>query len=140
MRLFKKRPELLKLYCDGGLGDKRASSGLGVVIRNEKDDVIALSKRKLPLMTNNEAEYAALILGLEAAARYRPRKLQVFMDSAVVVGQMQGRYRVHSAALKKWHAQACRLLRRFNEVEFFHIPRQANRLADALAGEALLMD
>ena len=50
---------------------------------------------------------------------------------------MTGRCAVHSPALKRWHAQACRLVRHFKAITFTHIPREANRLADALANEAL---
>ena len=82
--------------------------------------------------------YAALVLALQSVQRYRPQTLQIYMDSEIVVGQMTGRFSVNSAALKQWHTQACRLARRFREVTFTHIPREANRLADALANEALM--
>jgi ribonuclease HI len=134
---FRKRPQKLLVYCDGGIGDKGIATGLGVVIRNGQNDIIGLVKRSMPPMTNNEAEYAALVLALQSVRRYRPQTLQIYMDSEIVVGQMIGRFSVHSAALKQWHTQACRLVRRFKAVTFIHIPREANRLADALANEAL---
>ena len=137
MRLFRKSPEVLHIYCDGGLGSKGKGSGVGVVIRNETGEVIGLAKRKLPPMTNNAAEYAALVLALEAARKYCPDRLEIFMDSENVVRQMQGRYRVNSPDLREWHSRACCLVRNFKQVTFTHIPRSANRLADALAGEAL---
>lgn len=137
MRIFRKRPKQLTLYCDGGIGDTRRAAGLGVVIRDARNEVVGLVKRSMPPMTNNEAEYAALVLGLQAVQRYRPHTLQIFMDSEIVVGQMTGRFSVRSAALKRWHSQACRLVRQFKAVTFNHIPREQNRLADALANEAL---
>lgn len=135
--LWFKRPNQLMIYCDGAIGDKGEGAGLGVVIRDGRGEVLGLVKRNLPPMTNNEAEYAALVLALEAVRHFRPRSLKVHMDSKVVVGQMQGRFSVRSPALKRWHAHACRLARRFREVTYEHIPREANRLADALAAEAL---
>jgi ribonuclease HI len=138
MFLFRRRPKQLTLYCDGGIGDRKQGTGLGVVIRDEQHEIIGLVKQSLPPMTNNEAEYAALVLALEAVRQYRPRTVQVYMDSEIVVGQMQGRFLVRSVKLKQWHSQACRLVRRFQAVTFEHIPREANRLADALANEALL--
>jgi ribonuclease HI len=131
------RPKQLIAYCDGGIGDQKTGAGAGVVIRDEAGEIIALVKRSLPPMTNNEAEYAALVLALEALKRYRPHRVRIYLDSEVVVGQMQGRFRINSAALRRWHSQACRLVRRFKSVTFEHIPRDANRLADALANEAL---
>jgi ribonuclease HI len=137
MGLFGKRLEELDIYCDGAIGDEGRGTGLGVVVRNGAGEIMGLVKRGLPPMTNNEAEYAALVLALEAARRFRPRALTIHMDSEVVVGQMQGMFAVRSPALKRWHTQACRLARHFREVTFVHIPRDANRLADALAAEAL---
>jgi ribonuclease HI len=137
MRLLAKRSQQLSIYCDGAIGDQGLGTGLGVVVRDGAGEIIGLLKRSLPPMTNNEAEYAALVLGLEAAQRFRPRRLKIYMDSEVVVGQMQGTFAVRSPALKRWHTQACRLARCFQEVTYVHIPRDANRLADALAAEAL---
>lgn len=133
-----KRPKVISVYCDGAIGDNRRAAGAGVIIRDEQNEIIGLVKRGLPPMTNNEAEYAALTLALEAVGRLRPQTLNVYMDSEVVVGQMRGRFTVNSAALKRWHTQACQLARRFHEVSYIHIPREANRLADALANEALV--
>ncbi|RMG95678.1 MAG: reverse transcriptase-like protein [Chloroflexi bacterium] len=137
MALFRKREKELSVYCDGGIGDNHTGTGLGVVVRNARNEIIGLVKKSLPPMTNNEAEYAALVLALETAIRYRPRVLRVYMDSEVVIGQMIGRFSVRSKALRSWHTYACRLARKFREVQYIHIPREANRLADALANEAL---
>ncbi len=137
MWFFRRRSRQLSVYCDGAIGDRGQGTGLGVVIRDGRGEIIGLVKRGLPPMTNNEAEYAALVLALEAARRFRPRVLEIHMDNEVVVGQMQGVFAVRSPALKRWHTQACRLARRFREVTYVHIPREANRLADALAAEAL---
>jgi ribonuclease HI len=135
--LFRRQPAELSIYCDGAIGDDGRGAGAGVVVRDGRNEIVGLAKRGLPPMTNNEAEYAALVLALESAGRFRPHALKIHMDSEVVVGQMQGVFAVHSPALKRWHAQACRLARRFRAVTYVHIPRDDNRLADALAAEAL---
>ncbi len=87
-------------------------------------------------MNNNEAEYAALVLALETAAHLDVTRLEVLMDSEVVVNQMVGRFAVNSPRLKPWHQQACALALRFGLVRYTHIPRERNQLADALANEA----
>ena len=137
MNFFWRRPAVLVVYCDGGIGADRRATGLGVVVRDAQDEIIGLVKQRLGPMTNNEAEYAALVLALTTVQPRRPRRLRVFMDSEVVVGQMVGRFSIRSAVLKRWHAQACRLARNFEAIEYIHIPRDQNRLADALANEAL---
>ena len=58
-------------------------------------------------MTNNEAEYAGLILALELALSLNPEQLSVYLDSTVVVGQMNGDCGVHAKALQVWHRKAC---------------------------------
>ena len=127
----------LTVYCDGGIGGARRASGLGVVIRDQQNEIIGLAKRGMGAMTNNEAEYAALVLALKTVRRFNPRQLHIFMDSEVVVGQMEGRFAVNSPALRRWHMQACHLARQFPQVRYTCIPRDSNRLADALATEAL---
>jgi probable phosphoglycerate mutase len=135
---FRKRPKQLNIYCDGGIGETGRAAGLGVVIRDERNEVLGLIKRGMPAMTNNEAEYAALVMALQVVWRqFKPQSLHIYMDSEIVVGQMTGRFMVRSSVLKQWHAQACRLARRFKAIEFIYIPREMNRLADALANEAL---
>lgn len=137
MLFWRRKPTQLSVYCDGATGDRGKAAGAAVIIRDEAGEIIGLVKKSLPAMTNNEAEYAALLLALEAVREYQPRQLDIFMDSEVVVGQMIGRFSVRSAALRRWHAQACRWVRHYQQVNFKHIPREANELADALAGEAL---
>jgi ribonuclease HI len=135
---IEKRIDYLSIYCDGAIGEHRRATGLGVIIRNEQNEIVGLVKRSMPAMSSVQAEYAALVLALETIQPFKPRYLQVYMDCKVVVGQMQGRYAVNSPTLKRWHTQACRLAHRYQTITYHHIPREANRLADALANEALM--
>jgi len=130
--------DYLAIYCDGGIGADRRAAGLGVVLRDRRNEIIGLAKRSMPAMTNNEAEYAALVLGLKAARKFKPRVLDIYMDSEVVVGQMQGKFAVNSPTLRRWHARACHLTRHYPKISFNFVPRDDNRLADALANEALV--
>jgi len=92
----------------------------------------------VPAQTCNEAEYQALIAGLRLAQQQAgPCALICLTDSQIVVDHMAGRCRVRSAGLHPLHAQACALVPPFVAVRFVHIPRAVNRLADALAWEAL---
>jgi ribonuclease HI len=124
-------------YADGAIGNGNEHTGVGAVLLDDQGQVLVWSNRRLGQMTNNEAEYAGLVLVLELAIPLRPRHLRVYLDSAVVVGQMNGNYMVRSQALKPWHRQACHLARRLKRVTYQHISRERNRLADALANEAL---
>jgi ribonuclease HI len=99
--------------------------------------MIAYGKKYLGVMTNNQAEYRALILGLRAVARYRPSEARVFMDSELVVRQMTGQYRVKDESLRDLFEEAQTLVRQLPAVTFQHVTRDRNARADALANEAL---
>ena len=139
------------VFCDGGAGgiwpgpggDEAAplppltlQAGCGAVARGDSGAILEWSWRPLATMTNNEAEYAGLLLGLELAVRLRPQATICVLDSATVVWQMQGRSAVRSAALRHWHRQACAAAQRLPNVTYRLAPRELNCLADALARQA----
>lgn len=93
--------------------------------------------RWLGVTTNNEAEYHALIEGLKAVADWKPDRLEVYLDSKLVVEQINGRWRIKAPELQPLHARAMELLRKFPEVEVVHVERKKNRGADALANMAI---
>lgn len=126
--------EHLLLYADGSIQPERA--GAGVVALDQRGSMVYIGNRFLPPMTNNEAEYAGLVLALEAAIALGGQFVEVRLDSEVVVYQMIGRFAVNSAALKRCHQQACVLARSLTKVRYTHIPREQNVIADALATEA----
>jgi ribonuclease HI len=133
----------LVLYTDGAL--RPSSTGLGVVVRDRTGHVLAWRSKRLPqAMTCNEAEYEALLLGLETVRALRPKRVEVRMDSQVVINQMLGLFAVRNASLRRLHARARALVAALSldldldlgKIEFVHVPRLCNRLADALANEA----
>jgi ribonuclease HI len=87
--------------------------------------------------TNNVAEYRALLLALEEAARHAVSSLIVHSDSELLVRQLRGEYKVRAEHLRPLHAEACRRLRVFPAVRILHVPREENRRADSLANLAI---
>jgi ribonuclease HI len=87
--------------------------------------------------TNNVAEYAALILGLQEAEELGVDEISVFSDSDLCVKQIRGEFKVSSPNLAPLHKKALRLLRRFSRWEINHIPREDNARADSLANRVL---
>jgi len=126
--------DILTLYADGASLPHRA--GAGAVVLDRRGDIARIVNRPLQPMTNNEAEYAGLMLALEIAESLGAQFVDVKLDSEVVVFQMIGKAAVNSPALKVWHSRACLMALKFQKVRFSHIPRELNALADALAGEA----
>lgn len=87
-------------------------------------------------MTNNQAEYHALIEGLRTVKEWKPDRLEILLDSKLVVEQMKGQYKIKDAELQRLHAQATRLLDGL-PYEIKHVAREENRGADHLANMAI---
>ena len=125
----------LVLYTDGAI--RPDATGLGVVLRDETRRVLDWRSRRLPrTMTCNQAEYEAVILGLEMAYTLRPERMEMRSDSQVVVNQMLGLFAVRNPALRRLHTRARAAVAALDEVKLVHVRRRRNRLADALASEA----
>src|SRR5262249_27487318 len=127
----------LILRTDGASRGNPGPAAAGIVIARADGTPVARGKTYLGVMTNNQAEYRALILGLRAAARYNPSHVRVLMDSELVVRQMSGEYRVKDEALRPLYDEASALVRDLPRVTFDHVRRGANAEADALANAAL---
>lgn len=143
----------LWIFCDGSAGNNEqgsmgasalparrlkpiAACGAAAVARNREGRIVDWAWQALPPMTNNEAEYAGLLLGLKLAQRLRVQEAICVLDNDVVVGQMIGRFAVKSPRLRSWHWKACAAVRQLPAVQFRTIPREWNQLADVLASQA----
>jgi ribonuclease HI len=87
--------------------------------------------------TNNQAEYAGLILGLQQAKEFGIRHLKVEGDSLLVINQMKGLYQCKSENLLDLYIQAKNLEDHFEKIEYFHVLRNKNKRADALSNFAI---
>lgn len=112
--------------------------GASAVARGHTGQILDWRWQRLPAVTNNEAEYAGLILGLDMARQLNAVETLCVLDSDVVVGQMTGRFAVKSYRLRKWHWKACAAARLLPGVRYLVVPREWNRLADGLAAQALM--
>ena len=87
--------------------------------------------------TNNVAEYTALIEGLELALEKGVTEVKVFLDSALVVAQVKGEWKIKNDALRRLAVRARSLMGRFQSASIDHVPREQNADADALANQAM---
>ena len=131
------RLKTLRIYTDGAARGNPGPAGLGVVIEDDKGMRLRGLHRWLGVATNNEAEYHALIEGLKAVSEWKPDRLEIYLDSKLVVEQMNGRWRVKEARMQSLMARAKELLAAFPEVEIKHVERERNKGADALANMAI---
>jgi len=126
----------LYLYTDGGSRNNPGQAAIGAVLMDGEKIISKLSKR-IGIATNNEAEYTALIQGIEMALKYTPKELRCFMDSELVIKQLNGIYRIKEPRLQKLGLKAKDLIKQIEKVSFEHIPRSKNSLADSLVNNAL---
>ena len=129
--------KVLRLYTDGAARGNPGPAGLGVVIEDDKGLRLRGLCRYIGTATNNVAEYLALIEGLTAVSEWKPDRVEVYLDSKLVVEQVRGNYRVKNAALATLHARALKLTAALPEVEIRHVERAKNKGADALANRAI---
>jgi ribonuclease H / adenosylcobalamin/alpha-ribazole phosphatase len=140
-----KRNYLLKADGSGtGTTDNPAQGAIGVVLRDPDGHLIAEISKPIGPAINTVAEYRALIEGLRALieglklARSRGiQRIRVFLDSELVVDQVNGRAKVGKEHIRPLHAEACSLLQEFPNIRISWIPRKWNAEADALATKAL---
>lgn len=138
---------MLYIFSDGALRLRPPAAATAVVIKNERGQVLDWYSRVLPPVSSVEAEYWGILDALALATKLCPLGLKracFHLDNQVVVGQVAGRYSVRGAKLKPLHAQAMEAVTRLqaagcSEIEFYHVPREFNLLADALAADALLI-
>ena len=125
------------LYTDGAARGNPGPAALGIVLTDAQGNEIEALGETLGRATNNEAEYRALLRGLERASHHHATELEIRTDSQLLAQQLKGDYRVRAENLKPLHIQAQRALAQFERVGIRHIPRAQNGRADALANQAL---
>lgn len=122
---------------DGGARGNPGPGGAGIVIRDPSGAVVAAGGAFLGTVTNNVAEYEALVWAMRAARALGARHLRVLADSELVVKQLRGEYRVKNQGLMPLFAEAQALRSEFDDVRFDHVARALNAEADALANAAM---
>jgi ribonuclease HI len=131
-------PALLCIHTDGASRGNPGPAAYAYIIDRDGDDPIEEAGR-IGRMTNNQAEYMALVRALEHALELgAEHRVLVHSDSELLVKQMRGEYRVKNEDLRDLYERARALSGRFQGgVTFRHVRREENARADALGNEAL---
>ncbi|HDR06242.1 MAG TPA: ribonuclease HI family protein [Candidatus Coatesbacteria bacterium] len=130
-------PKAGRLFADGGVRGNPGPAAYGLVLYDARGNELLRRARKIGRATNNVAEYAAVIAGLELARQLGLAELDVYLDAQLVVRQLTGEYRTKEPRLAELKSRALALAAGLTAVRFHHIPRGENRLADALVSAAL---
>jgi ribonuclease HI len=133
----KPRAAAFQANIDGGSRGNPGPASYGVVVRNERGEIVAKLKKYIGRMTNNVAEYYGLIAALDYAQSNGVRALRIESDSELLVQQMRGHYKVKSPDLRPLFERAKKMSQTIESFRIDHVYREQNTEADALANEAL---
>ncbi|XP_074300241.1 uncharacterized protein LOC141631474 [Silene latifolia] len=123
-----------QMYFDGGA--IKDGAGAGVVFVTPQNHLMPYSFTLTQLCSNNKEEYQAHILGLQMAIEIGVRDMDIYGGSKLRVNQVLGEYEVKKEDLIPYHQQPLQLLNQLDDIHVGHVPRSANKLADALANLA----
>ncbi|MFZ2310198.1 MAG: ribonuclease HI family protein [Patescibacteria group bacterium] len=129
--------EKIIIHSDGGARGNPGPAGIGAILHDVDGKVVAEISRHLGETTNNQAEYKALIAGLEKAEELKVKEVECFLDSELVVKQLNREYKVKNAELAPLFLKVHNLSLSFKKIKFTHVRREQNKEADRLANEAM---
>ncbi|XP_072077962.1 uncharacterized protein [Arachis hypogaea] len=107
--------------------------GAGIILESPAVDIYEQSIKFEFLISNNQAEYEALLGGLILAREVGATRLEVYSDSQVVTSQVNGTYQARDSLLQKYLEKVKELSKQFEEVTIQHVPRERNTRADLLS-------
>jgi len=132
------------IYTDGGSRGNPGRAAVGVIFCNEKDQPIKKYSEYLgDNLTNNEAEYLAVVFALKKFKALFGKKIaevsdiEIRADSQLLIKQLNGEYRLENEKIQKLFIEIWNLKFDFKSVKFRHIPREKNKEADKLVNEVL---
>jgi len=133
------REEYKKLivYTDGGSRGNPGPAAIGAVLNNEKGERVAEVSDYIGETTNNQAEYKAVIAAIAKAKELGAEELQFFLDSELVVKQLNREYKVRDKDLAPLFMKIYNAMMGFKKVTFKHVRREFNTEADKLVNAAL---
>lgn len=132
------------MYTDGGSRGNPGKAAIGVVFCNEKGQMLKNYSEYLgDDLTNNDAEYKAVILGLKKFKALFGKELaknseiEIRSDSELMVKQLNGEYKLQDPKIQQFFIEIWNLKFDFKIVKFKNIPREKNKEADRLVNMEL---
>ncbi|MFA4936764.1 MAG: ribonuclease HI family protein [Patescibacteria group bacterium] len=123
--------------ADGGSRGNPGPAAIGVVLEDESGNLIREFGKYIGETTNNQAEYQALFAGLEEAKKHGATEVKCYLDSELVVKQLNREYKIKDANLGKWFIKIWNISQKFTKVTYTHILRGQNKRADWLLNQIL---
>ncbi len=128
----------VRLFVDGCSRGNPGKAGGGFIIKDMSGNILEKGSKYLGnRLTNNQAEYNALIYGLDMCAGVCRGKVHVLSDSELLVNHLTGVYRIRNEKLKELFEEVKKKETYFEKVSYSHIRREENKEADKLANKAI---
>ena len=131
----------ITIFTDGGARGNPGPAGIGAVVYDEKDNEMSTLSEAIGEGTNNVAEYTAIVRALQHVATLvddtKAIKVTLKLDSQLAERQLNGAYKVKDETLKGLYAEVKELVGEYASVEFIHVKRELNKVADKLVNQAL---
>ncbi len=124
------------IFTDGASRGNPGPAAIAYVIQRKGHPDIHFSE-PIGIATNNFAEYSAMIKALAAARDLGAESIKLHSDSELMVKQLRGEYRVRHPDILPLYEEAREIIEDIPHVEFVHVPREMNSVADRLGNEAL---
>ncbi|OGY30040.1 MAG: hypothetical protein A3F35_00815 [Candidatus Woykebacteria bacterium RIFCSPHIGHO2_12_FULL_45_10] len=127
------------IHADGGARGNPGVAAAGIFLDYPAEKVRLLCGKYLGMATNNFAEYQGVLLGLEKAAELVKGGAEAvfFLDSSLVVNQLNGLFKIKSALLGELNLKVREKEKLFTRVSYTHIPREQNTQADSVVNRTL---
>lgn len=125
------------IYTDGGSRGNPGPSALGVVFVDEKGKIFKKYSNYLGEVTNNQAEYEAVIFALEKAKQLKIKEMELRVDSELIGKQLKGEYKIKDSDLQPLFIKTWNLRLDYDKVDIKIIPREQNKEADKLVNMEL---
>ncbi|GJU29769.1 reverse transcriptase domain-containing protein [Tanacetum coccineum] len=119
-----------KLYTNGASNDY--GSGAGLILIDLECVEYSYALRLSFNNSNNDAEYESLLAGLRIVTRMKVKNIHAFVDSKLVVSQVEGSYEARGKRKRNIRKKVLDVVRCFDKFQISHIPREQNKKVDAL--------
>jgi len=127
----------LTIYTDGGARGNPGPAGIGCVFYDENKNIVTEISEYIGEATNNQAEYKAVVAAVEKAKELGAKELEFYLDSELVVRQLNREYKVKNKELAPLFVQIYNAVLSFKKVSFNHVRRELNIEADRLVNQAI---
>ena len=127
----------ITIISDGGSRGNPGPSAVGIVLKDSEGNILESLHKSIGFATNNEAEYEALIFGLETVKKYSPDSIICVSDSQLVIRHLSGEYQVTATSMIPLYKRAKLLLDDFSDYKLVWLSRKHMNEADKLVNRSL---